>query len=66
MKREYIILGREIGAKKWLWFGEKAEPLQEPCCTWRPDLDNITGAVEGLKERNPRWEFKVVRAGAPL
>jgi hypothetical protein len=64
MKRQYIIVGRKKGTTRWEEFGERAEPRNfyvEARFTWRPGLDNIAGAIEGLKERQPDWQFKAVR-----
>lgn len=63
MRRLYTIVGRRKGDPKWLEFGYKGLPrgYGEDRCFWRPRLDNISGAIEGLRERNPKWEFKAVR-----
>lgn len=63
MKREYIITGRKRGTKKWVEFGYKPEPRceGEERRTWRPDLDNIAGAMSLHRTWRPDWEFRAVR-----
>ena len=63
MKRQYIIVGRRKGDSKWLEFDCNALPLTYggSRCTRRPGMDNLAVAIEGMKERQPDWQFKAVR-----